>query len=634
MKRLLLALFLATGIAQLANAQCAQCTPVNCSSTKPTGGLCNNLPDDTAGKTYDNVISFYMPKKLTDPTTLSQCGGCSSVDLRQIDIVGIQGLPPGLSYTASQGGSYNVAGGDSLGCVRFCGIPVAPGTYYVTVNLLADVTANGTPIGSVQANDQPQSYRDTMVIYPGQGACPTSFDLGAGGCVTQACDSVHVDLNATLTNSNCSNLISYDWSYGNGGTSHSKTPGGVTYNTPDTFPLTLVTTYYTYRVKSVTVTVTGGYTGDIEELTGASKPDPYIRINSLAFSNRGSSSDQNSNTYNNLNLVIPDASCGSPLEIQVWDEDTGPPQGTNPLGSQDDHINDHYVTPGVPNQVVSLLGNSSVAVTFDTVATSSVTETVNIIVNPHPPVPVLVVGSDSICNGDSTTVSIAQSLTGYNYEWWLNDTTQLLTADSAIWAKKSGTYKVKITDLATGCSEWSGYANLAVGTPPPSNINVLFNQANMQCFVSPFPATGFAVDWFYNGNLVTGQHGKFLSYLGNGDYSAILYNVDFPFCRTESAVNNVFVSGINEAAASPIYDMTVAPNPNKGKFNLHFALDSREDIRMTVTNVMGQNVFERKLSGFTGDFNEELDLTGLSKGVYVLNLETAGSKMNKLVVVQ
>lgn len=631
MKKVLLFIFLFSASMQMLKAQCSACTPVNCAAQKPTGGLCNSLPDDTAGQPYDAVISFYMPKQLTDPTTLSQCGGCSSVNLRQIDIVGIQGLPPGLTYSMSQNGSYNVQGGDSFGCVHFCGTPIAPGTYYVTVNLLADVTANGTPIGSVNADDQAQSYKDTIIIYPGVSACPGTFTLG-NGCLTKACDSVPVNLAATLTNANCPNLISYSWDFGNGNTSNSKTPGAINYNTPDTFHLTLLTTYYTYRVKSVTVNVTGGYTGDIEELTTASKPDPYIRINSLAFNNRGASSDQNSNTFNNLNLVIPDANCDDQLEIQVWDEDTGPPQGSNPFGSQDDNVNTHYVTPSIPNQVASILNNSTIGVTFDTVATSSVPETIDIIVYPHPPVPVLVVDNDSLCSGDSALISITPALTGYLYNWYLNDTTELLTSDSAIYTKVAGSYTAKITNLETGCSEYSAPVTVAVGQSSPSVVNILYNGTSL--FVTPFPASGFSVEWFYNGNLVAGQTGKFLPYLGNGIYTANVYNTNFPNCKTAANPDTLTVSGIEQNIYNPLYDLSIYPNPNSGKFNVKFSSESAEDITITATDLIGQVVYQQKFEGVSGDFNQELNLSNMPKGVYLVNIETAYSKINKKVVVQ
>lgn len=630
MKKILLSVWMVV-IGSGVFAQCTLCTPTNCSATKPTGGLCNALPDDTAGQFYDEVISFYMPKKLTDPTTLGQCGGCSSVDLRQIDIVGIQGLPPGMSYTPSQNGSYNVQGGDSTGCVRFCGTPVAPGVYYIVVNLLADVTANGTPIGSVQANDQPQQYRDTIEIFPGVSECPNTFSLGP--CITKACDSISVNLSAQLTNTNCPSLISYKWDYGNGQTSAIKNPGVVKYNVADTFPLTLTTTYYTYRVKTVSVSVTGGYSGDVEELTGLSNPDPYIRINSLAFGNRGSGSDQKNITYNNLNLVIPDANCADALEIQVWDEDTGPPQGSNPLGSQDDLINTHNLYPAVPNQVTSTLSNSTVAVTFDTVATSSVTEVIDIVVFPHPPVPVLNVSNDSICSGDSTLITITPSLPGYNFTWYLNDTTQLLTADSAIYAKQAGTYKVQVTNLETGCAEWSAYATVAVGQASPGNVNILYNATNNQLFVSPFP-TGFAVEWYYNGNLVTGQSGKFLSNLGNGTYDAYVYNANFPNCRTAANQYTLNVSGVQEAV-NPIEEFSVFPNPNGGNFAVRFSTVMGADVKVSVQNAVGQEVYNTTVLGPQPDvYTQDIDLSQLGKGVYIVTLQSNGQQINKRVVIQ
>lgn len=631
MTRILFTLLFLLTAYQWADAQCAACTPVNCSAQKPTGGLCNALPDDTAGQPYNEVISFYMPRKLTDPTTLSQCGGCSSVDLRRIDIVGIQGLPPGITFSASQNGSYNVQGGDSLGCVTFCGTPVAPGTYIIIVNLLADVTANGTPIGSVQADDQPQQYRDTITIFPGISACPSTFTLGAGPCVTSACSSLSVNLDAQLTNTNCPNLIGYDWNYGNGTTSKSKTPGVVNYSTPDTFPLTLTTTYYTYRIKSVTVNVTGGYTGDIEELSGLSQPDPYIRINALAFNNRGASSDQSSNTFNNLNLVIPDADCNKAVQIQVWDEDTGPPQGSNPLGSQDDLVNTHNVIPAVPNQVVSVLNNSTVAVTFDTVATSSVTETIDIIVHPLPPVPVLQVANDSICSNDSTLISLTASYPNHLFNWYLNDTIEILSPDSAIYVKQPGDYKVKVTNAATGCAEWSAPVTVAVGQAAPASISIIFN--GTQYFITPFPATGFSAAWYFNGNLVSGQTGKFCPNLGNGVYQAELFNTNFPNCRVTSPTDTLNVSGIANVSEG-LVNLNVYPNPNTGKFTLAFLSERTQDISVAVTNMMGQIVWEKKTEQWSGDYSEEIDLTVAGSGVYFVQVETPDAKFSRKVVVK
>lgn len=636
MKRFLLICFSVLAAHTAIYAQCASCTPIDCSVQKPTGGLCDTLPDGTAGVPYDTVISFYMPNTLTDPTTLGQCGGCSSVTLRQIDIVGVQGLPPGLTWTASDNGSYDVDGGTNFGCVRFCGTPVAPGTYYIVVNLLADVTANGVPvIGSVNADNQSQQYRDTLVIFPGVSDCPGTFVLGAGPCVTTACNSISVDLDANLTNTSCANLISYDWDYGNGQTSNVKTPGIINYTTPDTFPITLTTTFYTYVIDKINIIVSGGFGGDIEESFGGS-PEPYIRIDALSFNNRGGASGANQ-TFSNLALVIPDANCDDPVEIRVREEDTGLPEGTNPLGSGDDNIDVYNIVPPVTSTypyIVSGDGaNSDIYVTFDTVATSSVTETINIIVNPMPPVPTLVLADDSICNGDSTLLSTAEGLgEGFQFNWYLNDTTELPTGDSAVYVSRAGAYTLKITNSTTGCNMFSTAAvSLAIGTPAPGNVNILNN--GTQLFLSPFP-TGFSAEWYYNGNLVTGQNGKFLPILGNGTYTATVYNTLFPDCSVEANAYELTGVGIADVVTNNLYDVNVYPNPNSGRFNINFGIETTADVKITVSNLIGQQVFNRTLEGFSGTYNQELDLSGLGKGVYIVNFETGGTAVNRKVVVQ
>lgn len=636
MKRFLLICFSVLVAHTAIYAQCASCTPVDCSVQKPTGGLCDTLPDGTAGVAYDTVISFYMPANLTDQTTLNQCGGCSSVTLRHIDITSVQGLPPGLGFTASDNGSYDVEGGTHFGCVRFCGTPLAPGTYYIVVNLLADVTANGVPvIGSVAVDDKPQQYRDTIIINPGTSVCPGTFVLGTGPCVTTSCSAITADLDATLTNTNCANLISYDWDYGNGQTSHVKTPGVINYTTPDTFPITLTTTFYTYVINKVNVIVSGGYGGDIEESFGGA-PEPYIRIDALGFNNRGGASGANQ-TWDNLGLVIPDGNCDDAVEIRVREEDTGLPDGTNPLGSGDDNIDVYNMVPPVTNTypyIVSGDGaNSDIYVTFDTVATSSVVETINIIVNPMPPVPTLALASDSICNGDSTVLSTVEGLgEGFQFQWYLNDTIELASGDSAVQVNRAGAYTLKITNLLTGCSEVSAAAiQLAIGTPAPSSINIINN--GTQLFLSPFPG-GFSADWYYNGNLVTGQNGKFLPYLGNGTYSAVVYNTLFPGCSNESANYELTGVGIADVVANNLYDVNVYPNPNNGRFNINFGIETTADVKITVSNLIGQQVFNRTLEGFSGTYNQELDLSGLGKGVYIVNFETKGTTVNRKVVVQ
>ncbi len=200
MRNFLLSLFLLC-IAQYSVAQCTSCTPNNF-GCKPIGGLCNKPDTGMANNPYTTVIHFNLPKRLTDPGTLSQCSGCSYVQLNRVKITSLTGLPSGAdnyNFSKSQSpykGYYDVQNNDTLGCVTICGTPLAAGVYIIQVNIDADVVAIGTPIGNVSQNDVPQKYSDTIVILPDTSGSVSSFTYGG---VREDCDSVVLNLNAILS---------------------------------------------------------------------------------------------------------------------------------------------------------------------------------------------------------------------------------------------------------------------------------------------------------------------------------------------------------------------------------------------------------------------------------------------------
>jgi hypothetical protein len=632
MKKFTLLVCILLGISfNRASAQCSSCTPVF-STCPPAGGLCNKLDTAYANHMYDKQVNFYMPHILTDPAVIAQCQ-CSYVQLRAIRVTGVSGLPTGISYTLSQNGQYNVQGGDSVGCSHFCGTPLVPGLYPVTVYLEADVTAIGTPIGNVNQNNNPQQYRDTLLVLPDTVAGVTSFTYGSNG--SSACNSITVDLNALYTAPN-PNLTRYFWNLGNGQTSQLKTPGVITYtNTsltkPDTFPVTLTTVFYNYTVKKVHIAViSGGYCGDIEEatcscLTGADSPDPYIKFPLLGFNN---SSSYASNTcrnidFNNLNLPIPIGT--QTVDMEVWDKDNGPP-----FGSADDNLGSFTQTIGLGDSHFTS-GNVDGYITFDTTAGTTITETLFVIANPVPDSPSVVASRDTFCSSDSVRISIDHSYTGYSFEWY-RDTVFLTTAtDSFFYSNQAGKYKVKVTNQVTGCAAESGWKTVTAMPSPPASISILFNGTS--AFITPFPSSGFAADWYFNGNLVTGQNGKFLAFLGNGEYRAELYNTTFPSCRTSSALDTIVSSGINEIGEHSIYGLSVFPNPTHSKFTLNFLSEETQTIVINIQNVLGQSVLVRRLESFSGSFKQDIETAGWGTGLYFIAIETNWGRLNEKIVV-
>ena len=612
------------------SAQCSTCTPVS-GTCPPTGGLCNKLDTAYANNPYDKVINFFMPQVLTDPSVLAQCS-CNEVQLRAIHVTGVSGLPTGVTYLVSNGGNFDVQNGDSLGCAHFCGTPLLAGLYPVTVYLLADVTAIGTPIGNVMENGVAQTYKDTLLVLPDTTLGVTSFTYGNNGF--SSCDSITITLNAVLAAPQ-PNITRYFWDLGNGQTSQLKSPGTFTFTNhsavPDTFPITLTTILYNYRVKKVDIyAITGGYCGDIEELTcscltGADSPDPYIVFPVLGFNN---SANYVSNTchniiFDNLYINIPVGTFN--VQMQTWDKDNGPP-----FGSPDDLIGTDSLNVLLGQELYSD-PNSNGYVEFDTVAGTVITETLYVIVNPTPPTPI-VTATDTFCSGDSVRISIDSSVQYQgNFSWqWYRDTVFLVGLnDTAFYTTQPGAFRAIVTDNNTGCSNHSGIKHVTMAqTPDPSDI---FYTGSTE-LLNPFPPSGFAADWYFNGVLVAGQNGKILNSMGPGTYTADIYNISFPSCRV-SVAPNVVVSGI-EGIAGSIFSLDISPNPNNGRFNVRFAAEDNQNITLSIQSTVGQTVYSKKLDNFTGNFNEELNLDVLSKGVYFVTVESAKGRLNKKVIVQ
>lgn len=616
------------------NAQCSMCTPVF-QTCPPNGGLCNHLDTAYANHPYDKQLNFFMPQLLTDPSVLALCQ-CSSVNLRHITVAGTSGLPGGISYVVSHNSYFDVQNGDSLGCAHFCGTPLVPGLYTIAVHLFADVTAHGTPIGDVNQDNVAQQYYDTLLVLPDTVVGVTTFTYGNNG--SSACDSITVDLHANHT-APLPNMTRWFWNIG--GTDYEGKDPGVYHftnntNTPDTTDIILNTVYYQYTVKSISIYgIDHGWYSDWNEASALQDPEPYMVVGALGTTNDCSNPAPSTKTpsWNNLNYPVPFGT--NSITMELWDDDLcGNSSTTIALfGLADDDLETLTTTVGLGLQV--LAGNTNNAngnVRFDTIPGIILTDTLHVIVNPSPAVPLIAASMDTFCSTDSTRLTVGSGYEGYNFEWYRDTIFLSSVNDSAFYTNQGGKYKVKVTNQLTGCSNVSEWKEVVRMTSPPSSIHILFNGTST--FVSPFPSSGYSVDWFYNGNLVVGVHGKFLTFLGNGVYTAEVYNTAFPSCRTITSPDTVNVSGFEEITDNSIYNLNVYPNPNNGRFTLKFTAEEEQTVTIHIEDMMGQIVSERKLESFSGEFTEELDLSTLSKGVYFVSVETAKGRLNTKVVVQ
>ena len=78
----------------------------------------------------------------------------------------------------------------------------------------------------------------------------------------------------------------------------------------------------------------------------------------------------------------------------------------------------------------------------------------------------------------------------------------------------------------------------------------------------------------------------------------------------------------------------VFPNPSKGKFDITFELETRQDIYLTISNFIGDIVLKVKLKDQVGQFNNTIDFGNQTNGMYILNITSKNINHNQKIIIQ
>jgi len=80
--------------------------------------------------------------------------------------------------------------------------------------------------------------------------------------------------------------------------------------------------------------------------------------------------------------------------------------------------------------------------------------------------------------------------------------------------------------------------------------------------------------------------------------------------------------------------LQLAPNPSRGMFNLNLSTTSatsdRLDIRITSQD--GSLVMQKQMANFRGVYQEEIDMSGLSTGVYFINVISGDTMIHEKLI--
>jgi hypothetical protein len=79
-------------------------------------------------------------------------------------------------------------------------------------------------------------------------------------------------------------------------------------------------------------------------------------------------------------------------------------------------------------------------------------------------------------------------------------------------------------------------------------------------------------------------------------------------------------------------DFVLYPNPNKGNFTVQFTPQSAERVKIYVHDILGKVVYSNSFSS-TDSFSENIQLTNVSSGIYLVTIIDGDRKTVKKLVV-
>lgn len=584
-------------------SQCPGCAiNTNCTANPAKPAICpDTLPQGTAMQPYSEDISFFLPPTFVD------AGSGYTVDLDQIEVLNIIGMPLGLSWQTNKSPTniYNPHGNsnDQHGCAKICGTPYTSGDYIITVFVKADVSV--VSLGGIGQTTN-TSFEIPIKILPGSSSNNSFSISNPFGCAPLS--TGFTSLNPSNGNAN----FHYSWNFGNGNQSSLETPPAQNYTNAGNYIISLTTTVDTlsYYLTGVSVNSATGCND-----SPWSAPDYYFVLAKSGTTIYSAPYIDNTDPPVSFSFS-PIKLANATYTIHVYDYDNGLAGGDDDCGVIS--INGH--NPGT-----FTVNSGSLSVTYTIshpVITINATDTINVYSSPV--VSALSFNpNDSLCYGDSIKLwSLTSGAMSYQ---WYKDTNAIMDATDSIYiAKETGIYYLEATS-DHGCRTNSNNLKITfIPYPPKPTYWTTGNtiQTNL---------SGFDLQWYLNGVPINNATGMSYNITASGAYHVIATN--FFGCATSSdTINFNYVNAVQEY--TQFSGMRVFPNPNKGTFNIELNLNFNSDVDIMIFDMVGKAVFTDKSTSFSGYYKKEIDLSNLAKGIYTANIIVNNETIRSKIIIQ
>lgn len=210
---------------------------------------------------------------------------------------------------------------------------------------------------------------------------------------------------------------------------------------------------------------------------------------------------------------------------------------------------------------------------------------------------------------DIATLNAGNS--GSYYSWSNGASSQVINVT------QTGTYNVYVS-IGNGCGT-TDQVNVTIYESPDAHFTYTNTQPAVYNFNS-LSTTGslpFTYSWNFGdgttSNLQNPQH----TYTVGASYQVTLVVTHATCGSSTHQIELLSATGIEDGTLSG--DVSIYPNPNNGIFTISSDNLVAETFSIEVADVQGRNVYTNVLNDVNG-FSQEINLTSLAKGVYVVKL--------------